>query len=115
LAAELDQHIGSGDESNRKDGSTPKTVKSTSGSFQLDTPRDRNGSFEPQLVKKHQTHLTDEIERKLSINNQNLPFINIQKLSVIIIKKLFSILIIEFDGKCSVSFFVFSWKFLHVD
>lgn len=65
LAAELEQHIGSGDEQNRKNGSTPKTVKSTSGSFQLDTPRDRNGIFEPQLVKKHQTHLTDEIERKI--------------------------------------------------
>jgi len=65
LAAELEQHIESGDEPNRKNGSTPKTVKSTSGSFQLDTPRDRNGTFEPQLVKKHQTHLTDEIERKI--------------------------------------------------
>jgi putative transposase len=65
LAAELEQHIESGDESNRKNGSTPKTVKSTSGSFQLDTPRDRNGSFEPQLVKKHQTHLAEEIERKI--------------------------------------------------
>lgn len=38
LAAELEQHIESKDEPNRKNGSTPKTVKSTSGSFQLDTP-----------------------------------------------------------------------------
>ncbi|GAB0922396.1 hypothetical protein KU15F66_38870 [Escherichia coli] len=29
------------------------------------TPRDRNGSFEPQLVKKHQTTLSDEIEQKI--------------------------------------------------
>jgi transposase-like protein len=65
LAAELEQHIKSTDEQNRKNGATPKTVKSVSGSFQLDTPRDRNGTFEPQLVKKHQTHLTDEIERKI--------------------------------------------------
>lgn len=65
LAAELEQHIESKDELNRKNGSTPKTVKSTSGSFQLDTPRDRNGTFEPQLVKKHQTHFTDEMERKI--------------------------------------------------
>jgi putative transposase len=65
LAAELEQHILSGDEQNRKNGSMPKTVKSASGSFQLDTPRDRNGTFEPQLVKMHQTHLTDEIERKI--------------------------------------------------
>ncbi|MBX3628321.1 MAG: transposase [Nitrosomonas sp.] len=40
-------------------------MKSTSGSFQLDTPRDRNGTFEPQLVKKHQTHFTDVMERKI--------------------------------------------------
>ena len=65
LAAELEQHIKSTDEQNRKNGATPKTVKSASGSFQLDTPRDRNGTFEPQLVKKHQTHLTNEIERKI--------------------------------------------------
>jgi len=51
--------------SNRKNGATRKTVKSSSGSFELDTPRDRAGSFEPQIVKKHQTHLTDEIEGKI--------------------------------------------------
>ncbi|EBR4368662.1 IS256 family transposase, partial [Salmonella enterica] len=33
--------------------------------FELATPRDRNGTFEPQLVKKHQTTLSDEIERKI--------------------------------------------------
>ena len=65
LAAELEQHIKSEDEQNRKNGSTPKSIKSASGSFQLNTPRDRNGTFEPQLVKKHQTHLTDKIERKI--------------------------------------------------
>jgi putative transposase len=51
--------------SNRKNGYGRKTVKSTSGSFELATPRDRAGSFEPQLVKKHQTHMSDEIERKI--------------------------------------------------
>ena len=40
-------------------------MKTSSGSFELDTPRDRQGTFEPQLVKKHQTHLTDEIDRKI--------------------------------------------------
>jgi putative transposase len=65
LAAELEQHIESGDEQNRKNGSTPKTVKSTPGCFQLDTPRDRNGTFVPQKVKKNETQLTDEIERQI--------------------------------------------------
>ncbi len=65
LKAELEAHLGEEDAPNRKNGTTKKTVKSTSGSFELETPRDRSGSFEPQLVKKHQTHLTDEIERKI--------------------------------------------------
>lgn len=65
LKAELEAHLGEEDAPNRKNGTTRKTVKSTSGSFELETPRDRSGTFEPQLVKKHQTHLTDEIERKI--------------------------------------------------
>jgi transposase-like protein len=65
LKAELDSHLESETVPNRKNGSSKKTIKSLSGSFELDTPRDRAGSFEPQLIKKHQTHLTDEIERKI--------------------------------------------------
>jgi len=65
LKAELDAHLGEETSDNRKNGYSKKTIKSPSGSFDLDTPRDRTGSFEPQLIKKHQTHLTDEIERKL--------------------------------------------------
>ena len=65
LKAELDQHLDSDEQPNRKNGSTTKTVKSTTGSFELDTPRDRAGNFEPQLVKKHQTKLTDELDRKI--------------------------------------------------
>jgi putative transposase len=40
-------------------------MKSSSGAFELETPRDRSGTFEPQLVKKHQTHVSDEIETKI--------------------------------------------------
>lgn len=65
MQAELEQHIENDENSNRKNGSTPKTVKSAAGSFELNTPRDRAGTFEPQIVKKHQTHLTDELERKI--------------------------------------------------
>jgi transposase-like protein len=50
---------------NRKNGVTKKTIKSPSGSFELTVPRDRNGSFEPQLVKKRQTILTEEIDNKI--------------------------------------------------
>lgn len=46
-------------------GSSSKTMKSVNGTFELDTPRDRNGSFEPELVKKNQTHMSDELESKI--------------------------------------------------
>ncbi|HAS8353776.1 TPA: IS256 family transposase, partial [Vibrio vulnificus] len=65
LAAELDSHLTNDAEANRRNGSTKKTVKAPTGSFELATPRDRNGSFEPQLVKKHQTTLSNEIEQKI--------------------------------------------------
>ena len=68
LEAEIESHIA--DEvlqgkRNRRNGYNRKTVKSTSGEFELATPRDRVGNFEPQIVKKHQTTISDEIEEKI--------------------------------------------------
>lgn len=65
MKAELDEHLASDKTPNRRNGSTGKTMKSLAGEFELNTPRDRAGTFEPQIVKKHQTHLTDELERKI--------------------------------------------------
>jgi len=65
MQGELEAHLASEDTANRKNGSSRKTMKGPTGSFELDTPRDRTGSFEPQIVKKHQTYLTDELERKI--------------------------------------------------
>lgn len=65
LKAEAESHLEADETPNRKNGYSRKTIKSPSGSFELETPRNRAGSFEPQLIKKHQTHLTDEIERKI--------------------------------------------------
>lgn len=65
LAAELDSHLAQDLEANRRNGTTKKTIKAPSGNFELATPRDRNSTFEPQLVKKHQTTLSDEIEQKI--------------------------------------------------
>ncbi len=65
LQAELETHLGQDLERNRKNGSSSKTMKSTNGTFKLDVPRDRNGSFEPELVKKNQTHMSDELESKM--------------------------------------------------
>ncbi len=53
LAVELDQHLETDPEPNRKNGTSSKTLKHGSGSFELNTPRDRNGTFESQLIKKN--------------------------------------------------------------
>jgi len=65
LEGELDSHLAEDVTPNRKNGKTRKTVRSTAGPFELDTPRDRAGTFEPQLVRKHQTSVSDEIEAKI--------------------------------------------------
>ena len=65
LKAELDLHLAEDTSANRKNGYTKKTVKCGVGEFELETPRDREGTFEPQLVKKHQTKLTPEIDQKI--------------------------------------------------
>ncbi len=65
MQAELEEHLATEEGPNRKNGTTGKTMKSPAGQFELKAPRDRAGSFEPQIVKKHQTHLTDELERKV--------------------------------------------------
>jgi transposase-like protein len=68
LEAEVESHITqdvlSGNK-NRRNGKTSKTIKSTDGTFELNTPRDRAGTFEPQLVKKNQTTISDEIEERI--------------------------------------------------
>lgn len=50
---------------NRRNGKITKTVRSSFGDFALDTPRDRNGTFEPQVVKKRQTILNPELDTKI--------------------------------------------------
>ncbi len=39
---------------NRLNGTSPKTVKSKHGEIELEVPRDRQGEFEPVIIKKHQ-------------------------------------------------------------
>jgi transposase-like protein len=65
LKAEINQHLKQESSPNRKNGVSKKTVKTSVGQFELETPRDRKGTFEPQLVKKHQTKLTPEIDQKI--------------------------------------------------
>ena len=65
LEAELDSHLKQDITANRRNGKSKKTIKSVNGSFDLRTPRDREGSFSPQFVKKHQTTMSDELEQKI--------------------------------------------------
>lgn len=63
LNAELDEHLGydkhqKSGQPNSRNGYSRKTLRTDDGTFELDTPRDRDGEFEPQLVKKHQTRIT---------------------------------------------------------
>ena len=65
LEAELDSHLAQEVIGNRRNGKGKKTIKSSNGSFELKTPRDRASTFEPHIIKKHQTRLSDKIEQQI--------------------------------------------------
>ncbi|NIB44919.1 IS256 family transposase [Pseudomaricurvus alkylphenolicus] len=65
LNAELEAHLEAETEPNRKNGKSAKTLRTTAGNIRIDTPRDRSGTFEPQLVRKNETSLSTEIENKI--------------------------------------------------
>ena len=72
--AELSMHLGydKGDPAGRGsgnsyNGTTPKTLKTDLGEVPIDMPRDRNGSFEPQIVAKGQTHWNGFDERIIAL------------------------------------------------
>lgn len=67
LGAELDDHLGYDKHQsitgpNSRNGHSSKTVYTDDGQIDIDVPRDRDSSFEPQLVKKQQTIRTLEIQ-----------------------------------------------------
>lgn len=66
LNQEIEKYLEDNDKNNnRRNGYMRKTIKSGFGHFDIETPRDRNGAFEPQIVKKNQTKLADEIDNKI--------------------------------------------------
>ena len=74
LGAELTDHLGyppgqapPGGAGNLRNGSTPKTVQTELGPVDVKTPRDRQGTFEPQLVGKRQTRLAGLDEKILAL------------------------------------------------
>lgn len=77
LEAELSQHLGYDKHqarvsTNARNGFTSKTIKSHHGEIEMATPRDREGSFEPQLVAKHQTRLTHLNDQILSLYSKGM-------------------------------------------
>jgi transposase-like protein len=65
LGAEMEEHLGYAKHDpkgrgsgNSRNGSTPKRLKGDHGEIEIETPRDRDSSFEPQFIQKGQTRLT---------------------------------------------------------
>ena len=72
LEGELDDELGytkydyrNKEGENSRNGYSKKTLKTSFGETEIKVPRDREGEFEPQLVKKNQTTLTGDIEEKI--------------------------------------------------
>jgi putative transposase len=68
LEAELSTHLLDSETSsakNRRNGKVSKTVKTGDGSIELVTSRDRNGTFEPEIVKKRETILADSLQDRI--------------------------------------------------
>ena len=71
LEAELDEELGyeryektEVPKGNYRNGHKPKTLKSTMGEVEIDVPQDRNAEFEPKVVPKHKTNIS-QIEQKI--------------------------------------------------
>jgi transposase-like protein len=72
LNAELDEHLGyqkhqSRTSTNSRNGSSGKSIITDDGEVDIDVPRDREASFEPQLVRKHQTRFQSMDDKILSL------------------------------------------------
>ena len=72
LDAELDEELGyskydyrNKETDNSRNGHSSKTLKTSFGEVEVSVPRDRKGEFEPQLLKKHQTSISQDIEEKI--------------------------------------------------
>jgi len=77
LNAELDAHLGfnkheQSENPNSRNGYTRKTLQTEEGQFEVDTPRDRHGEFEPKLVKKHQRRFTSMNDKILFLYAQGM-------------------------------------------
>jgi transposase-like protein len=74
MTAELDHHLGyehgnapPEEQDNRRNGSTRKTLRTEQGPVTVTVPRDREGTFEPQIVPKHQRQFDGFDDKILSM------------------------------------------------
>ena len=65
---------------NRKNGHSRKTVQGTMGELTLDTPRDRNGTFEPLLIPKHQRRVPGFDEKIMALYAKGMTTRDIQEI-----------------------------------
>jgi putative transposase len=79
LEVELTDHVGyephcepPGGTGNTRNGTTPKTLISEHGKVQIDAPRDRDGSFEPKIVRKRQRRFVGFDEKILALYSRGL-------------------------------------------
>lgn len=86
MSAEMTEHLGyerhevTGQNSgNSRNGKSGKTLKGTFGTMPIEVPRDRNGTFEPQIVEKHQTRFTGFDENIISLYARGLSTREIQQ------------------------------------
>jgi len=72
---------------NRRNGTSPKSIQGDMGKLALDVPRDREGTFEPQLVPKHQRRLSGFDEKILALYAKGMTTRDIQQ----IVKELYGV------------------------
>jgi len=79
VKAELDEHLGYDksdqgpkETTNRRNGTTAKKVRAHAGEFELNVPRDREGRFEPQVVKKGQSDISSIQDKVMSMYAKGL-------------------------------------------
>ncbi len=79
MEVELTEHLGyephlepPGGAGNARNGSTPKTLITEQGPVQINSPRDRNGTFEPQIVQKRQRRFEGFDEKILALYSRGL-------------------------------------------
>lgn len=80
LNGEMNAHLSEAKRINRRNGKTGKQVKTAFGSVEINTPRDRLGSFEPQLLPKRQTTLGEALDHKvISLYGRGMSYSDICK------------------------------------